>query len=78
MPKNEKTESKKASTRTKRTRAKDTAAPEAGNANPGAASPSLEQVRDRAYHIFRSGRNPSDPLADWIQAERELRGEGRT
>lgn len=34
-----------------------------------------EQIRQRAYKIFREGRNPSDPTADWFQAERELRDE---
>lgn len=33
------------------------------------------QIRERAYAIFRAGRNPSDPVADWLQAERELRAE---
>jgi hypothetical protein len=33
-----------------------------------------EQVRERAYYIFleRNG-GPGDPIADWHQAERELR-----
>jgi hypothetical protein len=37
-----------------------------------------ERIRCRAYEIFL-GRNgePDDPLADWVQAERELRGEAR-
>jgi len=39
------------------------------------APPSLEQIRDRAYQIFRTGVNPRDPVADWFQAERELRGD---
>jgi hypothetical protein len=42
-----------------------------------AAARSLEQIRDRASQIFRTGANPSDPVADWFQAERELRGEAR-
>lgn len=62
----EKPESKKASSRAKR-----------GQAKEPAASPSLEQIRDRAYQIFRSGANPRDPVADWCQAERELKGEAR-
>ena len=57
-----KTEPKKASTRAKR-----------GDVKQPAASPSPEQIRDRAYQIFRSGANPSDPVADWFQAERELK-----
>lgn len=36
---------------------------------------SQERIRERAYEIYRAGRNPSDPTADWYQAERELRGE---
>jgi hypothetical protein len=36
------------------------------------ASPTSEQVRARAYEIFRSGAN-RDPVADWFQAEQELR-----
>jgi hypothetical protein len=40
-------------------------------------APSLEQIRDRAYQIFRTGANPRDPVADWLQAERELSGEPR-
>jgi hypothetical protein len=37
-----------------------------------------ELIRCRAYEIFlgRNGR-PGDPLSDWVQAERELRGESR-
>ncbi|HXV62211.1 MAG TPA: DUF2934 domain-containing protein [Vicinamibacteria bacterium] len=34
-----------------------------------------DQIRQRAYKIFREGRNPSDPTADWFQAEHELRAE---
>lgn len=73
-----KTEQKSSSPRTKRPRIEAATAPE--EAQPLAkapASPSLEQIRDRAYEIFRSGANPRDPLADWFQAERELRGEAR-
>lgn len=36
---------------------------------------SQERIRERAYEIYRAGRNPSDPTADWYQAERELRTE---
>jgi hypothetical protein len=35
-------------------------------------SPTSEQIRARAYEIFRSGAN-RDPVADWFQAEQELR-----
>ena len=61
-----KTEPKKASPRAKRGIVKEAAAP-----------PSPEQIRDRAYQIFRTGVNPSDPVADWFQAERELKGDAR-
>lgn len=40
------------------------------------AEPPLEAVRKRAYFIYleRAGV-PGDPVADWLQAERELRQE---
>ena len=60
-----KTETKKASPRAKRSKATE------------AAAPSLDQIRDQAYQIFRTGVNPSDPAADWFQAERELKGDAR-
>jgi hypothetical protein len=59
-----KTEPKKTAARAKR-----------GDGQEPAASPSPEQIRDRAYQIFRSGVNPSDPVADWFQAERELKAD---
>jgi hypothetical protein len=40
-----------------------------------AAAPTFDEIRDRAYQIFRKGVNQSDPVADWFQAERELRAE---
>jgi len=63
---NKKTAPKKTSPRAKRSKT-----PEA------AAVPSLDQIRDRAYQIFRTGVNPSDPAADWFQAESELKGDAR-
>lgn len=38
--------------------------------------PTHREVRDRAYYIYlaRGGTN-GDPVADWLQAERELRKE---
>jgi hypothetical protein len=39
--------------------------------------PSPDQIRERAYQIFRAGENPSDPVADWFQAEQELSGDAR-
>jgi hypothetical protein len=71
-----KTEPKKASTRTKRSRAQKDTAPEIARVE-SAAPPSLDQIRDRAYQIFRTGANPTDPVADWFQAERELNGDAR-
>jgi len=37
--------------------------------------PTKKQIRQRAYelHVARGGR--SDPLFDWLQAERELKAE---
>lgn len=59
-----KTTAKKATTR-KKTTSKKTAK----------AAPALtdEQIRMRAFEIYRSGRNPSNPEADWFQAEEELK-----
>lgn len=80
------TETSKAAPRAKQSRAKaessaevPVAASASGTApaKPEAsttASPTEEQIRARAYEIFRKGVNPSDPVADWVQAERELRG----
>ena len=36
-------------------------------------TPTEDQIRAKAYEIFRRGLNPSDPVADWFQAEQELR-----
>lgn len=36
--------------------------------------PTSEEIRWRAYEIYLArGRTPGDPIADWLQAERELR-----
>jgi hypothetical protein len=36
--------------------------------------PSDQQIRERAYFIYLNrGGAPGDPMADWLQAERELR-----
>ena len=47
------------------------------SASPAAAEsriePNLDAIRKRAYEIYSSGRNQGDPVADWSQAERELR-----
>lgn len=74
-----KSESQKPATRAKRGKAE-----EAKTSEPSptiatqTTSPSLDQIRERAYRIFRAGVNPSDPAADWFQAERELSGEARS
>lgn len=31
-----------------------------------------EQIRLRAFEIYRAGKNPANPDADWLQAEQEL------
>jgi hypothetical protein len=73
-----KSERKSGSPRAKRPQIEAAGAPEeARGISEAPASPSLEQIRDRAYEIFRSGANPRDPLADWFQAERELGREAR-
>lgn len=48
-------------------------------AAPAAAKPSGDtsrvteaQIRARAFEIYRTGRNPGNPDADWLEAEREL------
>jgi Protein of unknown function (DUF2934) len=71
-----KTEIKKP--RAKRVKAAKAAAPEAETpVATTAAGPSSEEIRDRAYQIFRTGVNQSDPVADWFQAERELKAGSR-
>ena len=39
-----------------------------------AAAPSYEQIATRAYFIALERGFQTDPLADWLLAERELRG----
>jgi hypothetical protein len=37
-----------------------------------------EQIRMRAYELFlERGSEPNDDLGDWLQAEREYRGQSR-
>ncbi len=37
--------------------------------------PIEEQIRRRAYEIYLArGAVPGDPMKDWLQAERELKG----
>lgn len=49
-------------------------APVASRVAPAEATPRVteEQIRERAFEIFRSGRHPQDPDADWYDAVREL------
>ena len=73
-----KSEPRKNPLRAKRGKTAETAPPESVNETILAeAAPSLEQIRDRAYQISRTGANPRDPVADWFQAERELKGDAR-
>jgi Protein of unknown function (DUF2934) len=75
-----KTETTNGAPRTKPSRARTkAAAPEASTTRAAreaseASSPTEEQIRARAYELFRIGANPRDPVADWFQAEQELRG----
>ncbi len=69
------TDAKKSSPRAQRIKAADLAAPEVERPIVTAVEPSLDEIRDRAYQIFRMGVNQSDPVADWFQAERELKTE---
>jgi len=42
----------------------------------GPAAPSEEEVRRRAYELYRErGEEPGHELDDWTRAERELRGD---
>jgi hypothetical protein len=61
---------RKSSPRAKKAEPKEETAP--ASVSP---PPSVEQIQARAYEIFRSGVNPKDPVADWVQAEKELRAE---
>jgi hypothetical protein len=73
-----KSETKKPATRAKRGKVPQLNASEPSpEIKTQAKVPSPDQIRDRAYQIFRAGLNPSDPVADWFQAEQELSGEAR-
>lgn len=66
-----KTTTKKKATTKKRTTAKK--APKTVVAAPVTPIVTDDQVRIRAFEIYSSGQNPSNPDADWHQAEQELR-----
>jgi Protein of unknown function (DUF2934) len=75
------TETKKAAPRARQSRARSKASAVSAETTAITArevssvpSPTEEQIRARAYELFRRGANPSDPVADWFQAEQELRG----
>ncbi len=39
-----------------------------------AAAPTIEEIRSRAYELYlQRGSAADEPMADWLQAERELR-----
>ncbi len=67
-----KTVTKKTGTQKKVATRKRTAAKKSTKSAIAATSVSEAQVRVRAYEIFCSGRNASNPDADWLQAEQEL------
>ena len=46
---------------------------------PLAWASGVNQIRVRAYELYESrvqGGQPGDELADWLEAEREVRGQG--
>ena len=66
-----KTATKKKATTKKRTTAKKAA--QTVVAAPVTPTVTDDQIRIRAFEIYSSGQNPSNPDADWHQAEQELR-----
>jgi len=52
-----------------------TAAPSSAKKSKKAAyQPTNEEIALRAYHIYlERGSMPGDPIADWLQAEREMK-----
>ena len=76
MAKNTEKKTEPRKPRAKRIKSAEAAAPEPATtiAKP-ASEPTVDEIRDRAYQIFRTGVNHSDPVADWFQAERELKTE---
>ncbi len=50
--------------------------PRKPESRPASRAPTDEDVRARAYQIFQArGAVPGRELDDWLQAERELRGD---
>ena len=66
-----KTPTKKKATTRKRTTAQKTA--KTVTAAPVTPTVTDAQIRVRAFEIHCAGQNPSNPDADWHQAEQELR-----
>lgn len=67
---------KKTSTKKKATTKKRTATKKPTKtvvAAPVTPSVTDDQIRLRAFEIYSSGQNPSNPDADWHQAKHELR-----
>jgi len=64
----------------KKKKATTTRKPRRTTAKAKPATPTItdEQIRLRAFEIYRAGWNPSNPNADWYQAERELQAEIRS
>jgi hypothetical protein len=49
---------------------------ESTSTSAGRRSPTVEEIRARAYEIYLSrGDRPGNPQSDWEQAERELRAQ---
>ena len=70
-----KTSTKKKATTRKRTTAQKPAKAVAAAPVTPTATPTVmdDQIRIRAFEIYCAGQNPSNPDADWHQAEQELR-----
>ncbi len=73
-----KTTTKKKATTRKRTTAKKTATAVTAATVTPTVTPTRPtftdvQIRIRAFEIYCAGQNPSNPDADWHQAEQELR-----
>ena len=63
------------SARSKSTAESTTAVEDAISEENVAGEPTYEQISARAYEIYQARKGAAgDPHADWLQAERELRG----